>query len=213
MLRDSNGDTGDSNYKSRVLHSFDNQVNTMASGLGTSLYLSDSPRCNRSDVWQYFTKHGSKNVICTLCKGNFAYHGGMSNLRDHLQRSHSAVYVRDSGQPKIDSIMKVQKCSPTHAKILDNLMVRLTVRDLQPVRMVEGCGFQELMEYCEPGYTVPSRKHLSKLMFDRYTSGKALLTDKLQSEAFSLSLTTNIWTSSSTEAYISLTSHFPLGIC
>ena len=45
-------------------------------------------------------------------------------------------------------------------------------------------------------------------MFDQYTSGKTLLTDKLQSEAFSLSLTTDIWTSSSTEAYISLTCHF-----
>ena len=35
-----------------------------------------------------------------------------------------------------------------------------------------------------------------------------LLTDKLQSEASSLSLTTDIWTSSSTEAYVSLTCHF-----
>ena len=70
-------------------------------------------------------------------------------LRDHLQRSHSAVYARDSGQPKIDSIMKVQKCSPVHAKILDNLIIGLTVLDLRPVKMVEGCRFQELMEYCE----------------------------------------------------------------
>ena len=64
------------------------------------------------------------------------------------------------------------------------------------------------MEYCEPGYTVPSCKHISKLIFDRYTSGKALLADKLQSDAFSLSLTTDMWMSSSTEAYISLTCHF-----
>ncbi|XP_065892775.1 E3 SUMO-protein ligase ZBED1-like [Dysidea avara] len=180
----------------------------MASGSGTGLDLGDSSRRNRSDVWQYFKKDGSRNVICTLCKGKFAYHGSTSNLRDHLQRSHSAVYTRDSGQPKIDSIMKVQKCSPARAKILDNLIVGLTVHDLRPARMVEGWGFQELMEYCEPGYTVPSRKHISKLMFDRYTSGKALLTDKLQSDTFSLSLTTDIWTSSSTEAYISLTCHF-----
>ena len=74
--------------------------------------------------------------------------------------------------------------------------------------MVEGQGFQELMEYCELGYTVPSWKHISKLMFDQYTSGKALLANKLQSEAFLLSLTTDILTSSSTEAYISLTCHF-----
>ena len=118
------------------------------------------------------------------------------------------MYACDSGQPKIDSIMKVQKCSPACTKILHNLIAGLTVHDLRPARMVEGRGFQELLEYCEPGYTVPSQKHISKLVFNRYTSGKALLTDKLQSDVFSLSLTYDIWTSSSTEAYISLTCHF-----
>ena len=168
----------------------------MSSGSGESY---------RSDVWQFFKKEGSKNVVCTLCKGKFAIHGGMSNLRDHLQRSHSAVYAHDSGQPKIDLIMKAQKCSPARAKVLENMIVGLTIHDLRPARMVERRGFQELMEYCEPGYTVPSRKHISKLMFD---CGKALLADKFQSDAFSLSLTTVIWTSSSTEVYISLTCHF-----
>ena len=79
-----------------------NQINAMASGSGAGWDLGDSFRHNRSDVWQYFKKEGSINVICTLCKGKFAYHGGTSNLQDHLQRSHSAVYARDSGQPKID---------------------------------------------------------------------------------------------------------------
>ena len=71
-------------------------------------------------------------------------------------------------------------------------------------QMVEGWEFQELMEYCEPGYIVPSWKKFCNLIFDWYTSEKALLTDKLQSEAFMLSLTTDIWMSSSS---ISLTCH------
>ena len=86
-----------------------NRVNAMASGLG------ESSQSNRSDVWQYFKKErteGNRNVICTLCKGKFAFHGGTSNFWDHLQRSHFAIYTHDSGQPKIDSIMKAQKCSP-----------------------------------------------------------------------------------------------------
>ena len=83
--------------------------------------------------------------------------------------------------------------------ILDNLIVGLTIHDFQPARMVEGQGFQELMEYSESGYTVPSRKHINKLMVNRYTSGKALLIDKLQSDLFLFFLTTDIWTSSSTE--------------
>ena len=80
-------------------------------------------------MWHYFKKEGSRNVICTLCKGKFAFHGGTLNLRDHLQRSHSAIYAHDSGQSKIDSIMKVQKCSPARVKILDNTIVGLTLKD------------------------------------------------------------------------------------
>jgi len=125
------------------VHILYNLVNTMASGSG------DSFRHNWSNVWQHFKKEGSKNVICTLCNSKFVYHGGTSNLRDHLQRSHFAVYAHDSGQPKIDSLMKVQKCSPAQGNILDNLMVGLTVHDLRPTRMIEGLGFQELMEYYE----------------------------------------------------------------
>ena len=50
--------------------------------------------------------------------------------------------------------------------MLDSMIVGMTIHDLQPVRMVEGREFRELMEYCKPEYTVPSRKHISKLMFD-----------------------------------------------
>ena len=94
----------------------------------------------------------------------------------HLQRSHSSPYARDSGRPKVDSILKVQMCSPARSKIQDNLIIGLTICNLRPVTMIEGRRFQELMEYYEPGCTVPLRKHLSKLMFDQITSGKALLT-------------------------------------
>ena len=99
---------------------------------------SKSSRHNRSDVWQYFTKEGSKNVICTLCSSKFAFHDGTSNLQNHLQRSHSTIYVHDTGQPKIKSVIKVQKVSPAQAKTLDNLIVGLTIHDLRPAQMVEG---------------------------------------------------------------------------
>ena len=62
----------------------------MASGSG------NSSRQNQSDVWQYFRKDGSKNVVCALCKGKFAFHGGTFNLHDHLQRSHAVVYAHNS---------------------------------------------------------------------------------------------------------------------
>ena len=89
-----------------------------------------------------------------------------SNLQSHLQRSHSAIYVHDTGQPKIDSVIEVQKVGTAQAMTLDNLIAGLTIHDLRPAQMVEGLRFQQIMEYCKPGYTVSSRKHISTLMFD-----------------------------------------------
>ena len=129
-----------------------------------------SSRRLHSDVWKYFDKVESKSVTCKVCKQKFAFHGGTTNLRDHLQRSHGAMYVPESagssGQKKIESVLKVQKCSAERTKILDNLIIGLTVQDLRPIRIVEGKGFRKLMEYCEPGYTILSRKHLSTMMLE-----------------------------------------------
>ena len=60
----------------------------------------------RSDVWKYFDKVESKIVTCKVCKQKFSFHGGTTKLRDHLQRSHGAMYVPQSadssGQKKIE---------------------------------------------------------------------------------------------------------------
>ena len=73
-----------------------------------------SSRCLHSDVWKYFDKvgTGSKSITCKVCKQKFAFNDGTTNLRDHLQRTHGAVYVPESagcsGQKKIESALKVQ---------------------------------------------------------------------------------------------------------
>ena len=113
-----------------------------------------------------------------------------------------------SGQKKVQSVLKVQKCSAERTKILDNLIVGLAVQDLRPTRIVEGKGFQKLMEYCELGYTILSQKHLSTMILEQFVKGRALLAERLQDDALSLSVTTDIWTSSSTDAFLSLACHF-----
>ena len=61
-----------------------------------------------SDVWKYFDKVESKSVTCKVCKQKFEFHCGITNLRDHLQRNHGAMYVPESagssGQKKTESV-------------------------------------------------------------------------------------------------------------
>ena len=42
--------------------------------------------------------------------------------------------------------------------------------DLKPIQTVEGNGFVELLHYLEPGYKVPSRKHVTKMIQEKHAS-------------------------------------------
>ena len=76
--------------------------------------------------------------------------------------------------------------------------------DMKPIRMVEGEGFQSLLAFLEPGYKIPSRKHFSKL---NHQLAKAKLCETIAA-AGKIALTTDIWTSSATEAYLRVTAHY-----
>ena len=167
--------------------------------------VSNSATTSRSDVWKYISKDSSSaSATCTLCEKVLAYHGGTSNLRDHLLRSHPREYHHeDKQQSTLDSIVK--KCSDARAKVISELLVDLVALDVRPVRFVEGEGFRRLLRFIEPGYRIPSRKHILQT---KYLKGKQLLKEKLRREVSALALTTDIWTSSANDVYISLTAHY-----
>ena len=78
---------------------------------------------------------------------------------------------------------------------------------MRPVHVIEGQGFIKLMAYLEPGYKVPSRKHVTSIIRQKHDLGRKKLQERL-GEVTSLVLTTDIWTSAATEAYISVMGHF-----
>ena len=82
--------------------------------------------------------------------------------------------------------------------------------DLKPICMVEGEGFLKLMDYLEPNYKVPSRKFVTGVIHKKQKAAKEKLQDKLETEASSIALMTDNWTSSATEAYITVSAHYIL---
>ena len=74
--------------------------------------------------------------------------------------------------------------------------------------MVECEGFKRWLSYLEPGYTIPSRKHFTKLLRLKHASCSEKLVKQLQDELTSIALTTDIWTSRAVEAYITVTAHY-----
>lgn len=74
--------------------------------------------------------------------------------------------------------------------------------------MVEDAGFRALVNELDPQYVLPSRKTITDtLLSDMYQDDRDKLTTLL-SQVDHLALTTDMWTSSSNVAFISLTAHF-----
>ena len=48
---------------------------------------------SRSDTWTWFVKcNGRKKAKCNLCGKDLAFHGGTTNLREHLSAKHPWDY-------------------------------------------------------------------------------------------------------------------------
>jgi len=80
--------------------------------------------------------------------------------------------------------------------------------DFQPFSIVEDEGFQLLLRVLDRRYQLPSRKYFSEQVIPKmYTELKEKVVTVVQS-AVTLALTTDCWTSRSTDFYISITLHF-----
>ena len=117
----------------------------------------------KSDVWNFFEKSGPKVVTCKFCTKEYAYHGGMSNLREHLTRIHPNEFKpeKHKQQPSLNGFLSRSKCPASRAKRITELVVAMVARDHRPAAIVNGEGFQALLNYIEPGYKVPTDTHIS----------------------------------------------------
>ena len=106
------------------------------------------------------------------------------------------------GTAKIDAFVSKTICSESHAK-------KMLVLDLRPAATVEGVGLKRLMNYLEPNYRVLSAMHMAKCMTEKYEAAKNTLIGMLK-EPTHVALSTDIWTSIATRAYIAVTIHYIL---
>jgi len=84
----------------------------------------------------------------------------------------------------------------------------MIARDLQPISIVEDRGFIALLKILDPRYQIPSRKKMMECTINNmYAECKAKVMTKLQ-HANHVILTTDMWTSRSIEAYLTVTCHF-----
>ena len=98
--------------------------------------------------------------------------------------------------------------TPQRQKNLDEQLAKMVVWDLQPFSFVEDRGFKAFTKALNPFYTLPGRKTVSKVLVPRlYASCHAGVKERM-GHAAAVCLTTDCWTSRTTQSYMSVTCHF-----
>ena len=88
---------------------------------------------------------------------------------------------------------KLSQSSKRYRKITQGIATFIAC-DVRPVAAVEGCGFVELLEFLEPAYTVPSRKHIISVLREILGEVKAQVGEQIRSAEY-VSLMMDFWTS------------------
>ena len=181
----------------------------------------------RSIVWKFFDlveheKDGKKikQAECNLCLDTIlTYAGGTSNLIRHLEAKHSVEYSKardnetnETDKPKMKQLPVVvspstKKCSLARTKEINAALLNFIVLDLRPIAVVDGTGFNQLLNCIEPGYVVPSRTFVMNSLKQRYATMKHTLQEYF-CLCDNLALTMDIWTSRTTQAYVTITAHY-----
>ncbi|XP_057705119.1 E3 SUMO-protein ligase ZBED1-like [Corythoichthys intestinalis] len=174
-------------------------------------------RQKMSKVWEHFKLDTKANTfVCIHCKAVLVYHYSTSSMLQHLHRRHPVYYesgglipeTSKSSQSRMDKfIYKAPLCSPELAAQFTNSILNMIIADMRPLSIVEDEGFKAMVSTFNPKYELPSRTFFTKQMEKKYDFIKAKMTQALR-ETDNLALTTDIWTSISTEAYIGVTCHY-----
>ncbi|XP_035981203.1 zinc finger BED domain-containing protein 1-like [Fundulus heteroclitus] len=175
-----------------------------------------SVRPKSSKVWEYFTLNKSKKCVnCTICKSDMAWHGSTTVMMQHLKRKHVGVLDEEGSstagkkqQTMRGFLMGNASCTPQQAAVLTDSILNMLVTDMRPLSMVEDEGFTKMIHTLNPGYTLPSRTHFTKLMERKYEETFKKVKTAINTNNSKLALTTDIWTSVATEAYLGVTCHY-----
>ncbi|KAJ8791830.1 hypothetical protein J1605_020552 [Eschrichtius robustus] len=190
-----------------------------------------------SKLWNHFSicSADPTKVVClhcgrTISRGKKPTNLGTSCLLRHLQRFHGGVLKPDAprtappsppgarGPPSSESA-GASSCDDVNEKFYDShpvakkitsLIAEMIALDLQPYSFVDNVGFNRLLGYLKPQYSLPPPSYFSRTAIPgMYDNVKHIIMSHLQeAESGVVHFTSGIWMSSQTREYLTLTAHW-----
>lgn len=104
-------------------------------------------------------------------------------------------------------LKKIWDINSSQAQAIHQLIGEMIAVDNQPFSIVEDLGFNRLIKKLKPNYVMPSRKYFTNKIVPSIHSSVVKKVKYLVDNAAYISFTTDIWTSNSNDAFMSLTGH------
>lgn len=176
------------------------------------------------------------SVCCKICRRVVPSSGGnTTNLFHHLKSMHSIEYAecqkmkynknlsqhvpeaappapavskeKPIQQTQIAVFMPYDKNSKRH-KDITKAVTNFLAKDMMPFTTVENVGFKQMMSVIDQRYQLPGRKYFSRTAIPAlYGEVRERVEEKLKSVS-KFSTTADLWSSRTSEPYLSLTVHF-----
>lgn len=138
---------------------------------------------------------------------------GHSSSTTSIHQSCISPIPKRPRQLKLFGSTRGNELSEVEKSSIDKSLIKMISVDYQPLSLVENIGFLEYSEKLQPLYKPPSRKTLTmKLLPEEYNKIATILKSMLKS-INNVSITTDIWTSDSNRAYLTVTCHFIFNDC
>ncbi len=163
-----------------------------------------------------FQNIGGGRAKCRVCQPEIILKtpdGSTSALHRHALVKHKKEYERSKTvestlQPTLQQFIQKKAVSATKKIALDKAVVEMICIDLEPISVVQKKGFAKVLQTSEPNYKLPSRQYITeKLLPDLYNKTMSEIKAALQI-SHAIALTTDLWTSCTTNSYMGLTGHF-----
>ncbi|XP_037016300.2 zinc finger BED domain-containing protein 4 [Artibeus jamaicensis] len=190
-----------------------------------------------SKLWNHFSVCSADptKVAClhcgrTISRGKKPTNLGTSCLLRHLQRFHGSVLTTDvpqstpppplgvrvppsaelSGTASFDDTDEKFYDSHPVAKKITSLIAEMIALDLQPYSLVDNVGFNRLLAYLKPQYSLPPPSYFSRTAIPgMYDNVKEIIVSHLkEAESGVVHFTSGIWMSNQTREYLTLTAHW-----
>lgn len=161
---------------------------------------------------------------CKMCAKWLVYKGTTSSLLYHLTKVHHIVIdkERTSQHPPTEACWEQDEndmnfenheaslnnaLKPVEAEKINNAIFKMIAEDMLPLSFTEKNGFKNFMSVAVPGFNIPGRKAVTSKICKLYYDVAHKLSIILNN-ATTVSITTDAWTSTAVESYVTVTVHF-----